>query len=492
MKGINRKSAMKLVGIGGLVLALAAVTGSMLGCGAPKPANVILIVVDTLRADHLSAYGYSRPTSPSLVELAARGTTFDSCYSHSSATRPSVATIFSSRFVAGHGVATQGGDALPAGIPILAETLKNAGFTCRGFITNPQIHPDLGFARGFDEYRTFFPDDINPRAIRPTDLLVKVPAETVLAAVKASLQKKVKEPFFLYVHLLDTHGPYEPQASDLARFADPDYHGTITGSVNDFARIELAGRREGADLQHFVDVYDATVLGTDRALGDFFHWFWSTRWSQDTHLIVTADHGEEFMEHGGTGHGLKLYEETTSVPLLWSGPGVKAANHIHALCGLVDIFPTIADIEGVDVSHDGLRGRSLRSELIGGASPDRRRVLFLDGPAPGSVEGPAGPLPNVTRGLRTTRYRVIAHGCVFRRPGWTQLEVYDEDRDPGEQHPVFIASDGVDTSKWAEAARSLYERTAAQVLNAGTPGVRQEVKLTAHQVEQLRSLGYVN
>ncbi len=483
--------------IGSGLVAAAVGAALLIGClpGSPTkhPSNVILIVVDTLRADHLSSYGYSRPTSPSLDELTASGTEFDACYSHSSATRPSVATIFSSRFVTGHGVATQGGDVLPKGLPVLAETLQKAGFSCRGFITNPQIHPDLGFARGFDDYRTFFASDINPRAIRPADLLVKARAEDVLAAVKSSLQQGIKEPFFLYIHLLDPHGPYQPLAGDLARFADPRYHGPVTGSVDDFARIEQAGRRDGPDLQHFIDAYDATILGTDRALGGFFHWFGSSKWNGRTHLIVTADHGEEFMEHGGTGHGLKLYEETTSVPLIWTGPGVKAGSRVPALCGLVDIFPTIADLEGIDVSQAGLRGRSLRSQLSGDGEQQEHRVLFLEGPAVGSVEGPAGRIPMVTRGLRTTRYQVIAHGCVFRKPGWSQLEMFDLREDPAEQNPVEVRADGSGASvEWAVTLQSLYEQSAAEILGARAVGARKEIQLSDQERQQLRSLGYVN
>lgn len=480
----------------GIVLLVGTIDLTLSGCGqsvvSSKPPNVVIVLVDTLRSDHLSAWGYPRSTSPEIEELATTGTKFTRFFSHSAVTRPSVATLFTSRYVSGHGVADQLGRALPDGLPVLAELFDPAVYTRMAFVTNPQIHPQLGFNRGFDDFVALFPKQIDPRAVTPHDL-VKVPARAVLTAAATSISEVDGKPFFCYIHLLDPHGPYTPPPEVAARFTNPDYEGKISGSIEDFAFFPTRGIKSGPDFDHFVDLYDAEIFSVDQAIGAFVHQLKNEGLLENTHLLITSDHGEEFMEHGGTGHGIKLYRETVSVPMLWIGPGVPEGRVVDQLTGLVDIAPTIAEAIGYEDPPDSFVGRNLYPLLSAEGARTWNNEVFLEGPGVGTLETEGRTVPLLRRGLLTPEYAVLATGCPLGAGGWQQLEIYDMTIDSLQEQPLILGREelGHATPETLQVL-GLYEQVVARILAGTAPTPSAHADLPDEILEQLKSLGYTN
>ena len=467
---------------------LAALAAGCQGSGAAPRPNLILVVTDTLRSDHLSAAGYPLTTSPNLERLAERGTFFDRFYAHSAVTRPSVATLFTSRFVSGHGITNQGGAGLAPQLPYLPEMLAEAGYRTLAFVTNPQIHPALGFARGFDRFDSLFAADVDPRRLRPPDLL-KRPASEVFAAARQSLAESRERPFFVYIHLLDPHGPYDPPAEDVRKFVDPDYRGDITGSIGDFARhAYLASHPD--ELDHFRALYNAEVSSVDRAFGEFVGWLDEAGLMSDTHLLFTADHGEEFMEHGAMGHSTKLYQESIRIPLLWIGPGVPRGRRIDALAGLIDLLPTLVEVLDLPSPDAAYQGRSLRQLWADEPEGPRwREGLFLEGL---EKRIPGEERPAVARGLITRTGKVLARGCVAGLAGCETLEIFDLAADPQEKRGRLVSRDPTSLSASDRRLLRLYELEEYRALQRTGSATAPTAELPVADLERLRSLGYLD
>jgi len=475
---------------------IAAAMCLVFGCASPaerpRTPNVLIILVDTLRSDHLSAWDYPRETSPELERLAATGTRFTRFFSHSAVTRPSVATLFTSQYVSGHGIADQLGSALPPRLPVLAELFDPDIYTRMAFVTNPQIHPKLGFDRGFDNFVSLFPEQVDPKDLTPHDL-VKVPAGAVLTAAGTSIGQAGDRPFFCYIHLLDPHGPYAPSSDDSHHFSDPGYMGRITGSVEDFAYIQTNGIRGGPDLAHFMDLYDAEVLSVDRAIGAFVRQLDREGLLENTHLFITSDHGEEFMEHGGTGHGIKLYRETVAVPMLWIGPGVPLGRVVDEFAGLVDITPTIAELLNGQDRFDSFQGRSLFPLLTDDGARSWRSEIFLEGPGTGSVALEGRRTPLLRRGLMTPHLAVLATGCPMGATGWEHLEIFGFVDDAFQQNALTINHRDLTTLEPdLLAAVAWYERRVAPAVESAGHGLSTQVELPEDVLEKLRRLGYID
>lgn len=467
-------------------LALAALT--TVGCGPRTPPDLVLIVVDTLRADHLSLAGYERPTSPHLEALARDGTFFSRAYAHSSSTRPSVATILTGRLPSAHGVVTQGADGLAETVPRLPVLLREAGYRTVALVTNPQVHPRLGFARGFDVFVPVFPGGLEPTELNAFDLVAR-PADEVLARARAEMEKAPSDaPLFVYVHLLDPHAPYDPPPAWRARFAGEPYEGPITGTLFDFA-AEDAMREDPRHLARFASLYDAEIASTDAALGEFAEWLRRSGRLERTHLWIAADHGEEFLEHDDLGHGITLFEEVVRVPLLWLGPGAPAGRRSEALVGLVDLAPTLLALAGVAPPQAGLQGASLLAAAHG-ERVGAREALLLEGPGVGAVAREGREVPRVVRAVVAGHHKILSPENLRGEPGHGALLLFDLRADPGEQHGRPL-----DTGERAPAADrawvALYEATVARAL--ATPGPEQvpAVALPAQDALRLRSLGYL-
>jgi arylsulfatase A-like enzyme len=472
--------------------ALATITALLLsasGCAPAPRANVLLIVVDTLRADHLSLAGYGRPTSPRLAEYAQRGTYFDGFHSHSSWTRTSVATLLTSLMPRSHGLVSPA-DGLPRSLTTLPEVLQEAGYQTFAFVANPQIHPQFGFEQGFDGFFEIYRSDTDENGIGSEDSLASTTDDRVLDKALAVLLEERAVPYFAYIHLLDPHGPYTPDPADAALFVDPAYTGIVRGSLRDFKRIPRL-QKNPRELAQFVALYDAEIRGTDRDLGEFLDRLDRAGGLQRTHVIVTADHGEEFLEHGGTGHGRRLYQEQVHIPLLWLGPGIPQGLTVHELGGLIDIVPTLADLLGLAPRGMHMQGESLRPLWERKTPPARRAVLLEE--FSGETARVAGrELPFVGRGMIADGRKVLTAPLRLDRTRVENLVVFDLASDPGEQRPRRLS---LDSSTWsAEDAAMLarYVQLDRAVTRLAAETADPAALLPDEDLQRLRSLGYLD
>jgi arylsulfatase A-like enzyme len=391
---------------------------------------VVLISLDTLRADHLSSYGYGRQTSPRLDALAAEGVLFEEACSSSSWTLPAHMTMLTGLPVSVHGAcddrlwarSDSAGQPLPVPLrgTFLSEHLRAAGYATAGFYSWKYLEPQFGFGPGFDDYErlghTFYSHPIvGPQveeaiAARDKDEYERLErtypelfedghptAPEVIDRGLAWLEERLgdnEQPLFLFLHLFDIHDPYTPPPPYDRRF-DADYQGPIDGRRITSPDSPVHGAMPARDLEHLIALYDGGIAWVDSEVGRFLDGLDELGVEENTLVIVTSDHGEEFFEHGHKTHRRQLYPESIQVPLIMRWPGtLPAARRIAGPVGLVDIAPTILAACGLqppaawpghdlgELSRSGGRGTgTYTSELLifdEGSVPERQ--LALRGP----------------------------------------------------------------------------------------------------------------
>jgi arylsulfatase A-like enzyme len=340
------------------------------GCGRePERINVLLIGVDTLRPDHLGCYGYGRNTSPNIDRLAGGGVLFEHVVSQCPWTLPSFATVLTSLYPSQHGAGINMGK-MRTSFPTLAEILGERGYAAGAIINVSVLRPEFGVDRGFDYY-----DTTEPGAKR----LAPEVTEEALEWIAGNKDG----PFFLFVHYFDPHLSYAAPAPYDTLF-DSDYRGRIGNTFDQEAYEVLApvlfdedDPQMEADWGHIEALYDGEIAYTDEAVGSLLEGLADMGLTQKTLIVFLSDHGEEFFEHKGYGHGHTLYQEVINVPLIFSLPGilpqgVRAARQVR----LVDVTPSVLDLLGID-TEAGFEGVSLKSLLTGeGESGERATSLF--------------------------------------------------------------------------------------------------------------------
>ena len=327
--------------------------------------NVMLVVIDTLRADRLSCYGHVRATSPTLDRLAAEGLRCERAYSSSSWTIPGTASVLTGLSPPAHGLGVEDSNYLPDSLETLPRLFAQAGFVTAGFTTNPLIDGSRNFDQGFGHF-------VNEPWAPTPDVIDQI--EAWIAAVGDSR-------FFLYLHPTDPHAPYRASPEALARqgVVTPDdlpnelLRTTVdrwyAGGIEDRAEVERINR-------HYSDVYDAEIDLCDAMLARVLDALEAAGHGDDTVVCVTADHGEEFLDHGLVGHFNQLYSESIHVPLLFWGPGVTAGGVIEEPVENRHAFSTLlalADLalpEGAD-PVDLTRVRAPRSGVFATAKKGR-------------------------------------------------------------------------------------------------------------------------
>ncbi len=321
--------------------------------------NVLLICIDTLRADHLSCYGYHRDTSPTLDSLASRGCLFTRAIAQSSWTLPSHASLFTSRYVRSHGVGSVW-EALAPGVPTLGGVLRDAGYATGAVISSRSLDPRFGIATGFDRYDLTCCTGVRSDVRNPC----------THARATAWLREWQDSPFFLFVHYWDVHAAYAPP---------PPYDTVFTGDVPpkgaEHAVTEYEGdthpERPGARERDLtVALYDGEIAHTDHYVRELLHEVDRLGLSDRTLVIVTSDHGEEFLDHSGWGHGQTLYQEVIRVPLIWAEPkGVLRGRVVDQIVQLVDVAPSVLDFLGLRPPEKMEGASFLRSMMNGPAEP---------------------------------------------------------------------------------------------------------------------------
>ncbi len=303
--------------------------------GSRKQANVIVYLVDTLRADRLGAYGYDRPLTPEIDAFAGGATLFENAVAQTAWTRPAVASVFTGMWPAAHGV-NQTRDRLSEQTETLAEILSAAGYDTVAYVANPNVYRRFGLAQGFDIYRHLE----GPRER----------SDRVNVEVRAWLDQRDRgRPFFLYVHTVDPHDPYEPPESYRERFA-PGSEEVLALSKK--ARWQIANRGVLSDL------YDAEIAFNDASFGELRADLEARGLWNDTMVVFLSDHGEEFQEHGAWTHGRALFSESIRIPLIVKWPRQKRGERRADLAQQIDVPSTILSELGL-ARPDAFEGRDL-------------------------------------------------------------------------------------------------------------------------------------
>ena len=361
---------------------LSALTGGR----AEPPAtryNLLLISLDSCRADHLKCYGYDRDTSPHLDRLAREGVLFENASAAGSWTAPSHTSMFTALYPSVHGVLRLGPqDQLGEGSPTLAECLAQSGYVTAAFVTGPVLDHYFGFNRGFQLYDDFTVnqalenDDALNRLMRGDNLLDQAVTNPVITDAAAQwLEKHSRESFFLFLHYWDCHYDYIPPAPYDRKF-DPDYRGKEDG--RDMIKREPALEKDldipAADLAHMAALYDGEIAFTDQHVGRIVQVLQDLRLAGKTLVIVLSDHGEAFLEHGKLLHAGSLYEEVLHVPLIMRLPGViPAGKRVAGNVSHVDLMPTAlgllqaecpSQIQGIDLSPAILSDQPVPERMI--------------------------------------------------------------------------------------------------------------------------------
>lgn len=333
--------------------------------------DIVLVVVDSLRADHLGVYGNARPTSPNLDALAEAGGWFRRAYAHSGWTLPSLASLLTGQLPHQHRVGrdpfrSDRFGRLPADAETLAELLRLAGYRCGAVVNNTFLAPAFGLQQGFEGHYDY----------RGASRWEARSAET---SVDAALEwfREQAPPRFLLLHLMEPHLSYDPPESVRHRFTGRGAPPLELPFVPDelFDQLRSGAAALGDDeLDYVRKLYDEEILATDRALGRFFESLAGpTHEEGDLLLVVTSDHGEEFFDHGGFGHGHTLYSELTRVPLIARGPGVPRGA-IDTIVQHVDLFLGILAVAGV-APPPGARGVDLFALARGEVEAGPRSAL---------------------------------------------------------------------------------------------------------------------
>ncbi len=324
-------------------------------CGRPsaKP-NILLVVVDTFRADHLGCYDYSRPTSPGIDALSEEGITFDAAYSTAPWTLPAFASIVTSRYPWEHGATNDYYPVAPE-LPTLAGELSRGGYRTAALVSHIYASASYGFGRGFDRFEDF---DITKEyrfdeGREPT-------AEIVAGAAIDLLQSgELAEPFFLLVHLFDPHWDYGApgELRDCFTHEQPD---GIDGTYQTLSRfLSTDSLLADNELEYLIDLYDGEIRYVDHWVDSLITEFDRVGSPRKPVVLLTADHGEEFQEHQSMGHAFTFYDEVLRVPLILRDPArIVAGSRSTRSVSLIDIFPTLLDAAGL-IPPDGIRGQSL-------------------------------------------------------------------------------------------------------------------------------------
>jgi arylsulfatase A-like enzyme len=411
--------------------------------------NVVFLLVDTLRADRLSAYGYARPTSPTLQEIAASGVRFARVEAQSSWTKSSMASLWTGLYPHRTGVVRfQHG--LPEAARLPAEIFQEAGYLTAGLFRNGWIDPNFGFAQGFDLYVTPTPRK-DPRGFRrPTPGTRQLPGtdqDITLAAIEF-LKRNQDRKFLLYAHYMDVHQYAYDDAAAALGF--------------------------GSSLS---DSYDASIHWVDSNIYALLAALDELDLLKKTLVVVASDHGEAFSEHGGEGHGRDLYLETTTVPLIFMLPfRLPKELVVEPVVRNVDVWPTILDLAGLPPlpETDGVSLVSLVEAVAKGEAVETPKALSYLDQNWGLIERDPAPL----FGLRDDGKRLL-----FRPKVPEALEIYDLASDPAEKRNLRTTP-----PEWAEPFKTELQSKIAQPVPWGEAA---EVSINEMQRNQLRALGYV-
>lgn len=504
--------------------------------------NVLLYVVDALRADHLSCYGYERATTPTLDALAADGVRFENCFSPATWTRPVAATLSTGLYPPAHGTRTRH-DTLGESIPTLAEQFRDAGYETVGVTSMGNVSTATGFDRGFDRFFDLYKDDdivekretstATDEELMTEEGTIALPrAEDVTDAMADWFDGRDSDKsFFAFCWSIEPHMPYDPPAG-YDRFLDPRYEGPVDGSRESLKRVETE-----SDLDRLRALYDAEIRYNDDWLDALMSALRESGVFENTLICVVGDHGDAFEEHGRLTHGHAPYDELVRVPWIMRLPEernhrdgsphvddsvqnrgeteqrIKRGNDdgavVSELTSLVDVYPTLIEAAGLEVPDRpaAITGRSQASIFDGVSVAGHDAVYF---------ETQSYDMQNAFYGVRTPDWKYIrierpemdastVLGLaryilkreilidILRHPRhyWRRYRyddrerLYDLKRDPGEQRN--LATERADRANEFERALDTWLSACSEFLETEDSG---QANIDDQTRQQLRELGY--
>ncbi len=447
------------------------------GCTSEKPrGDVVVITVDTLRADHLSLYGYERQTSPQLDSWFGGGAIFERAYATEANTSPSVVSILSGRLPTDHRVRLLF-QLVPDELALLPDLLPEA-YQSAAFVANVVLTDEaMGMARRFDHYD----DRVDEQTAGGWGPAYERNARRTTDAALEWLRHELDSdrPVFLWIHYIDPHSPYRAPADRPSSFEHDISEMVSAERVPGLGKGDWKGKQ--VDGLNAVDDYDEEIAFADAEIGRLLEGYAALRSIDDALLLFTADHAESMMEHEKWfSHGYQVYEEIIRVPLMLRGPGVEAGRYA-ALASGIDVAPTVLRFAGIEPPQE-LQGFDLRSP--GAIAPDR--IVLAEATAVSSFFGH----------WRTALQGNLKWVTLMRRGEREVLErrFYRLATDPSELEPLDWLSD-------AETQRLLLEISRTDPDPGGLPenakaGIRIRApkvspRVGAEQLEKLRALGYV-
>jgi arylsulfatase A-like enzyme len=414
--------------------------------------NVVFVLVDTLRADRLSSYGYARETSPHLDTLADSGVRFARAQSQSSWTKCSMASLWTGLFPQRSGV-TRFNDAIPESATLPAERFEQAGYTTAGIFRNGWVSSNFGFQQGFDLYLKPAPRTDVARVERRgrSEAQLAGSDEDVTLSALEFLRNNRNERFLLYLHYMDVHQYVYDDAAAEQKFGDA----TIS------------------------NVYDRSIHWTDRNIAALIATLDELDLTKRTIVVVAADHGEAFGEHGREGHAVDIHQEVVHVPLLFQLPfRVEGGLVVDSLVRNVDIWPTVLDLVGLPAlpDTDGISLVPMMQAAAKGEIVEAPPAHAYIDQVWGQIEMEPKPLVGVQRDTQRVIYS--------KARADETLQVYDLATDPGERRNLRKAP-----PEWSNELRTQLDESFAW--RAAPWGEGAKVELDEMELNQLRALGYV-
>jgi choline-sulfatase len=434
------------------------------GASQSRP-NIVLVVIDTLRADRLGgAYGGARGLTPFIDELAARGTVFTSAYSTCSWTNPSVASLFTSRYPSQHRVQTYFSVLQPDEVTV-AEVLRAAGYATGAFSGNPVIAPNHGFAQGYDVWR------VHPRAVKlQGDRLTG----KAIRWIDRTRREAPSKPIFLYLQYMEPHSPYRPRAEYRARFLTERRPGVSASEGLRKLDEQRYGELTDDEVAAIATLYDAEVAQVDAELRAAFAALQSRGILDDAIVVIAADHGEEFWDHDWIYHGSSLFNELVHVPLVIVTPrGAIPRGVVNENVSLVDVAPTLLGLLGLPAERR-FEGRPLLPRAEGSPPADVLAEL------PVNVD--TAELQRHAQALIRGSSKLVTRR---ERNGRLQPLVYDLAADPGERQPDPPSLVGRSAPLLERLRRHEVELARRAAPSSDHQPVDDEMK------EKLRRLGYL-
>lgn len=446
--------------------------------GSMQRPNILLIVVDTLRADHLGCYGEKRPTSPFMDQMARKGILFEQAVTVKPVTLPSFCSMLTSQIPRTHGV-NYNGDVLGSEQVTLAEVLQTRGYHTAAFISAFVLDSQFGLNQGFEHYDQKLPDREDKQKN-----LSRSAEKTVAGVLAWADHYPDTAPYFAMVHFWDPHWPYMPPGGYLEK-VDQSYAPAITGTLEDIEQVRKRLAQTGGvispEARQLAALYAGEIRYTDDCIKKLIEGMESRGFLEHTIIVLTADHGENMWEHAPDyfRHGGNIYHTSVHVPLIYYMPGADGGpRRIKSMVRSIDLAPTLLELAGLRPPHEfkGLSYAHVIRDKRQSGDEQQPLLCFIEAKGPATAQQPRGVFDGIMK--------LIQFPAENNR-----VELYDLSRDYGEQQDISGSQDNSIQDKINSLLQSLNAWNAATQALEQKPAASES--LSDDTKSKLKALGYV-